>query len=172
MRAVVVGIPAVIDPGTGLATAGPNVHWQGFDLMGILAAEVAEPFEVDNDVNLGALGQAWRGAGRGVHSFVTISLGTGIGGGIVIDGHLIRGRHNAAGEVGYLPVGGGGTRRRAAAASVRRGRLRGRRVRSGAARPAERLIADGRLTSLTADFAVADVFAAAAPATRSASRWC
>jgi predicted NBD/HSP70 family sugar kinase len=104
VRAVVVGIPALIDPATGLATAGPNVHWQGFDLIGALTESLAEPFEVDNDVNLGALGQAWRGAGRGISSFVLMSLGTGIGGALVIDGHLIRGRHNAAGELAYFPV--------------------------------------------------------------------
>lgn len=104
VRAVVVGIPALIDPATGLATAGPNVHWQGYDLIGALTESLAEPFEVDNDVNLGALGQAWRGAGRGVSSFVLMSLGTGIGGALVIDGHLIRGRHNAAGELAYFPV--------------------------------------------------------------------
>ena len=163
VRAVVVGIPAVIDPRTGLATAGPSVHWQDFDLMGILAAEVAEPFEVDNDANLSALGQAWRGAGRGVHSFVTMSLGTGIGGGIVVDGHLLSGRHNAAGEVGYLPVGG---RRDAAADGSSFGSVPGgfEDVASGPAlrSQAERLIADGQRTSLTADFTVADVFAAAA----------
>jgi glucokinase len=104
VRAVVVGIPALIDPATGLATAGPNVHWQGYDLIGALTESLAEPFEVDNDVNLGALGQAWRGAGRGISSFVLMSLGTGIGGALVIDGHLIRGRHNAAGELAYFPV--------------------------------------------------------------------
>ena len=104
VRAVVVGIPALIDPATGLATAGPNVHWQGYDLIGALTEGLAEPFEVDNDVNLGALGQAWRGAGRGISSFVLMSLGTGIGGALVIDGHLIRGRHNAAGELAYFPV--------------------------------------------------------------------
>jgi glucokinase len=62
------------------------------------------PFEVDNDTNLGALGQAWRGDGRGAHSFVLLSLGTGIGGAVVVDGHLIRGKHNAAGEAAYFPV--------------------------------------------------------------------
>ena len=155
VRAVVVGIPALIDPRSGLATAGPSVHWQDFDLMGILADEVAEPFEVDNDANLSALGQAWRGAGRGVHSFVTMSLGTGIGGGIVVDGHLLSGRHNAAGEVGYLPVGG-----------TADGRLTGSGFEDVASGPAlraqaERLIADGQPTSLSPDFTVADVFAAA-----------
>src|SRR4051794_15012883 len=88
VRAVVVGIPALIDPASGLATAGPNLHWQGFDLLGVLGSELAEPFEVDNDVNLAALGQAWRGAGRGMRSFVTMSLGTGVGGAVVLDGHL------------------------------------------------------------------------------------
>jgi glucokinase len=104
VRAVVVGIPALIDPETGLATAGPNVHWQGLGLLGMLRDNLAWPFEVDNDTNLGALGQAWRGDGRGAHSFVLLSLGTGIGGGVVVDGHLIRGRHNAAGEAAYFPV--------------------------------------------------------------------
>jgi glucokinase len=151
VRAVVVGIPALIDPRTGLATAGPNVHWQDFDLMGILADNLTEPFEVDNDTNLSALGQAWRGAGRGVHSFVTMSLGTGIGGGIVIDGHLISGRHNAAGEVAFLPVGGPG------------GGGGFEDVASGPALrlQAARLIEDGTPSSLAAGFRVSDIFAAA-----------
>jgi glucokinase len=104
VRAVVVGIPALIDPDTGLATAGPSVHWQGLGLLGMLRDNLTWPFEVDNDTNLGALGQAWRGDGRGAHSFVLLSLGTGIGGAVVVDGHLIRGRHNAAGEAAYFPV--------------------------------------------------------------------
>jgi glucokinase len=156
VRAVVVGIPALIDPRTGLATAGPNVHWQDFDLLGILAEQVAEPFEVENDANLSALGQAWRGAGRGAHSFVTMSLGTGIGGGIVVDGHLLTGRHNAAGEVGYLPVDGSRGGPRAVSGFEE--------VASGPAlrRQAEDLIARGQRTSLHGDFTVADIFAAAA----------
>jgi glucokinase len=153
VRAAVVGIPALIDPATGLATAGPNVHWQGLDLLGLLREQLTLPFEVDNDVNLGALGQAWRGAGRGAHSFALISLGTGIGGAVVIDGHLIRGRHNAAGEVAYLPVGHGG----AGFEDVASGPALWAR--------AGELIADGRPSSLCAgdgaEYTVADVFAAA-----------
>ena len=153
VRAAVVGIPALIDPATGLATAGPNVHWQGLDLLGLLREQLTLPFEVDNDVNLGALGQAWRGAGRGAHSFALISLGTGIGGAVVIDGHLIRGRNNAAGEVAYLPVGHGG----AGFEDVASGPALWAR--------AGELIADGRPSSLCAGdgaaYTVADVFAAA-----------
>lgn len=102
VRAVCVGIPAVLNPDTGLVDAGPNVHWHGFDLMGLLDAELTEPFTVENDVNLAGLGEAWQGGGAGTGSFVTLSLGTGIGAAIVIDGRVVRGQHNAAGEVGYL----------------------------------------------------------------------
>jgi glucokinase len=156
VRAVVVGIPALIDPSTGLATAGPNVHWQDFDLLGILRENLAEPFEVENDTNLSALGHAWRGAGRGMHSFVTMSLGTGIGGGIVVDGHLISGRHNAAGEVAYFPVGG-----RNGPAGPGAGF---EEVASGPALRAQAaaLIARGKSSSLPDGFSVADIFAAAA----------
>jgi glucokinase len=156
VRAVVVGIPALLDPDTGLATAGPNVHWQDFDLMGILGEYLAEPFEVDNDANLMALGQAWRGDGRGIHSFVAMTLGTGIGGGIVVDGHLISGSHNAAGELAYLPVSSG---RGSPWANVGF-----EEVASGPAlrNQAADLLASGRATSLTADFTVSDIFAAAA----------
>jgi glucokinase len=147
VRAAVVGIPALIDPASGLATAGPNVHWQGLDLLGMLRERLTLPFEVDNDVSLGALGQAWRGAGRGAHSFVLISLGTGIGGAVVVDGHLIRGRHNAAGEVAYFPVGHGGFEDVASGTALR-------------ARAAE-LLADGAASSLAAEHAVADIFTAA-----------
>ena len=147
VRAAVVGIPALIDPASGLATAGPKVQWQGLDLLGILHERLTLPFEVDNDVNLGALGQAWRGAGRGAHSFVLISLGTGIGGAVVIDGHLIRGRHNAAGEVAYFPVGRAGFEDVASGTALR--------ARAAA------LLADGTASSLPAEHAVADIFTAA-----------
>jgi glucokinase len=102
VQAVSVGIPAVINPDTGLVDAGPNVDWHGFDLVGLLNEELSEPFVVENDVNLAGLGEAWRGAGVGTGSFVTLSLGTGIGAAIVLDGNLVRGRHNAAGEIGFL----------------------------------------------------------------------
>jgi glucokinase len=102
VQAVCVGIPALVNPDTGLVDAGPNVRWHGFDLMGLLRSELTEPFTVDNDVNLAGLGEAWRGSGANVSSFVTLSIGTGIGAAIVLGGRLIRGQHNAAGEVGYL----------------------------------------------------------------------
>jgi glucokinase len=102
VRAVVVGVPAVPDPDTGLIVAGPNVDWSGFDLAGLMREHVEEPFRIDNDVTLAAIGQAWRGEGGPAGSFATLSIGTGIGGAIVVNGSIVRGRHNAAGELGWL----------------------------------------------------------------------
>jgi glucokinase len=159
IHAVVVGIPALIDPETGLAAAGPNVGWEGFDVLGTLRPHVPEPLEVDNDANLAALGQAWRGQAIGVRSFVTLTLGTGIGGGVVIDGRLVRGFHNAAGEIGHLLLG--------------RNQLRGQRgsrlgfeaLASGpalGARAAALLEKSSESTLARGEFDTPDVFAAAA----------
>jgi glucokinase len=102
--AMAIGIPALIDPGTGRVVAAPNVGWFDFDLSARLRADAPVPCIVENDVNLAALGQAWKGAGRGVHCSVTVSIGTGIGAGIVVDGKLLQGKGGAAGEIGYLVV--------------------------------------------------------------------
>ncbi len=100
--ALAVGIPGVIDPRRGVARAAPNVGWEDFPLVDRLAGAMEIPFVVDNDVNLAALAHAWRGDARFVQDFVTISIGTGTGAAIVSGGQLIKGRHNAAGEIGYL----------------------------------------------------------------------
>ncbi len=102
VAAIAIGIPAILDPDTGFARAGPNVHWLGFPLAGRLKHDLDVPFTIDNDANLAALGHAWRGQGKSVPNFAAITLGTGIGAAIVLNGRLIRGRHNAAGEVGFL----------------------------------------------------------------------
>ncbi len=101
LSAVAIGIPAILDPETGVAVGGPNVDWQGFEIVSRLSQRLDVPFLVENDANLAALAHAWRGDGRGVDHFVTISIGTGIGAAIVANGRLVKGRHNAAGEIGY-----------------------------------------------------------------------
>jgi glucokinase len=100
--AVAVGIPAYLHPVTGLVVGGWNLGWQGMDLRARLDEALPEPYTVDNDVNLAALGEARVGAGRGAASFVTVSIGTGLGGAVVVDGRVLRGRHGAAGEFGFL----------------------------------------------------------------------
>ncbi|HEV7562968.1 MAG TPA: ROK family transcriptional regulator [Solirubrobacterales bacterium] len=102
VHAVVVGIPAVPDPDTGLVGSGPNVDWEGYDLIGLLRDHLSEPFRIENDVTLAAIGQAWRGEGQAANGFVTLSIGTGIGAAAFANGQVLRGRHNAAGEIGTL----------------------------------------------------------------------
>ncbi len=105
VKAVAVGIPAILDPETGVAIGGPAVDWEGFEIVGRLRESLQVPFLVENDANLAALANAWRGQARGLRDFVTIVMGAGIGAAVVANGRLVKGRHNAAGEIGYLVTG-------------------------------------------------------------------
>jgi len=100
--AVAVGIPAILDPDSGMAVGGPALDWEGFEILGRLRALLDTPFLVENDANLAALAHAWRGDARGLRDFVTVVMGAGIGAAVVANGRLVKGRHNAAGELGYL----------------------------------------------------------------------
>ena len=75
------------------------------DIRGQLAERLALPVSLENDINLAALGERWRGVARGVDDFVFISIGTGLGAGLVLRGELHRGHSGAAGELDYLRVG-------------------------------------------------------------------
>jgi glucokinase len=103
--AAVVGVPGFVDPVSGLVVGANNLGWDAFDLHARLAPLLDGTHAVENDVNLAALGEAHAGAGRGAGSFVTVSLGTGLGGAVVVGGRLLRGAHNAAGEFGFLLAG-------------------------------------------------------------------
>ncbi len=105
VNALAVGVPAILDPETGTAMGGPNVDWQNFEIVRRLGELVDCPFLVENDANLAALAHAWRGDGQGLSHFVSVTIGTGIGAAIVANGQLVKGRHNAAGEIGYLVMG-------------------------------------------------------------------
>jgi predicted NBD/HSP70 family sugar kinase len=103
---VTVGSPGVFEPVRGAVTLAPNLP--GWGRQGLLAAlrdELGDRIGVENDVNLAAEGERWRGLGKDVRNFGFLSVGTGVGMGLVLDGKLYRGAGGAAGEVGYLPVG-------------------------------------------------------------------
>lgn len=102
--ALAVGVPGILDPESGRAYDAPRVGWDGFPVVERLLDAVDLPFVVDNDVNLAALAHAWRGDGRRIADFVTLSVGTGTGAAIVSGGRLLQGHHNAGGEVGYIVV--------------------------------------------------------------------
>jgi predicted NBD/HSP70 family sugar kinase len=101
-----VGSPGVFEPASGTVTLAPNLPgWGRHGLAEALRDELGKRIGVENDVNLAAVGERWKGLGRGVLDFGFLSIGTGVGMGLVLGGELYRGSGGAAGEVGYLPVG-------------------------------------------------------------------
>lgn len=102
-----VGSPGVVHPGheeVDLAYSLPG--WGRHGLVDLVQRELGTKTIFENDVNLAALGEAWRGIGHDVDPFVYLHIGTGVGLGIVLGGELYRGAGGAAGEVGYLPLWG------------------------------------------------------------------
>ncbi|QYO79140.1 ROK family transcriptional regulator [Devosia salina] len=106
LRIAVVGAPGAPQPETGRVLLAPNIA--GFDQMDVAGAlEAALGFEamIENDVNLAVLGESWLGVGQGIDNLAFIALGTGVGSGLMLNGQLVRGATNAAGELGFLPFG-------------------------------------------------------------------
>ncbi|MCP4639236.1 MAG: ROK family protein [bacterium] len=99
-----VGSPGPLDPNTGVIIDTPNLGWKDFPLAGMLREEFGVPVVVDNDVNVGTFGEWCFGEVRKCKNVVGIFPGTGIGGGIILDGKLLHGFSGAAGEVGHMTI--------------------------------------------------------------------
>ena len=104
IQAAGVGAPGTLDQDTGIVTLAPNLGWKNVPLKAELEARVPMPIFVENDVNLGTLGEHKFGAGQNVSNLVGIFIGTGIGGGIIMQGELFRGATKTAGEIGHIVV--------------------------------------------------------------------
>jgi predicted NBD/HSP70 family sugar kinase len=107
LRGGVMGSPGMVDPASGSIVIAPNIP--GLDSLDVRAAlreRLGIDIAIENDVNLAAIGEHWRGNSRKARSFAFIAVGTGIGMGIFSDGYLVRGARGAAGEIAYLPLGG------------------------------------------------------------------
>ena len=106
-----------IDPatiiGVGIGVPGPvsskgvvnkciNLGWGVFNIAEELSNLVAFPVKAGNDANVAALGEFWKGGGQGCDNMVFVTLGTGVGGGIVVEGHLLHGAHGSGAEIGHL----------------------------------------------------------------------
>jgi glucokinase len=106
LRCSGVGVAAagIIDEANGVARRGANLHWRNTALADRLQAELEMPVQLLQDARASALGEAIFGAGRDAESFLTIVLGTGVGGALVVESRPVRGAHGLAGEIGHLQV--------------------------------------------------------------------
>jgi len=106
-RALTIGIavPGLVDPRTGVVYAAPHVKaWRKFPLRRELQRILKRRIVVENDANAWALGEYRRGAARGCKNVVLLTLGTGVGGGIIVDGKLVHGRSGMAAELGHVCI--------------------------------------------------------------------
>ena len=101
VRAVSVGAPGPIDRSRGIVEEAPNLGWRRVPLRSELRQLLRVPVFVENDVNVGLVGEHALGAGRGVKNVVGIFVGTGIGGALILDGKLYEGSRGGAGEIGH-----------------------------------------------------------------------
>jgi glucokinase len=99
-----VGIPSTIDQRTGRAVSSVNIPLAGVDLREQLHRRFGVPVMIENDANAAALAEHRLGAGRGTRHMVMLTLGTGVGGGLILDGRLYRGAVGAAGELGHITI--------------------------------------------------------------------
>jgi len=99
-RGIAIGVPSAVDPKTGRILDANNIPgWREVDLGLEIEERFQVPVYVDNDANMAAIGEHWRGVAGEVSDFVFIALGTGIGAGIFVNGQLCRGRTGSAGEI-------------------------------------------------------------------------
>jgi glucokinase len=110
VRAVGVGSPGPLDPSRGVILHAPNLGptWNNTPIADRLSNDLGCPVHLENDVNVGAVGEHALGAGQGADSLVAIFVGTGIGGGMILDGKLYQGSRFAAAEVGHAILLAGG----------------------------------------------------------------
>lgn len=106
--------------GAGLGVPGPvgadgtvfrcvNLGWDVMNVERALSEKCGLKVKVGNDANVAALGEMWMGGGKGCRNLVMVTLGTGVGGGVIMDGKILPGVHGAAGEIGHIPVRDGET---------------------------------------------------------------
>src|ERR1043166_2271659 len=104
-HAISVVVPGSVNVEQGVAVKAPNLPClEGFRLTTALTSELGLPAMLENDANAAALGEMWQGAARGLRSIVCTTLGTGVGGGIILDGKLWRGANDSAAEIGHMSV--------------------------------------------------------------------
>jgi glucokinase len=99
-----VGAPGPLDRERGIVVTTPNLGWTNFPLRDVIAERVRLPVRIDNDANCATLGEWWMGAARGANNVIGMTIGTGIGGGVILGGRLYHGSSDVAGEIGHATI--------------------------------------------------------------------
>jgi len=99
-----IAAPGPLDPKSGVIIQTPNLGWKNVPLKELVRERIRLPVYVDNDSNMAAFGEKWLGAARGVNDFVCLTLGTGVGGALVLNGKLYHGSTGAAGHIGHYVI--------------------------------------------------------------------
>lgn len=158
---VAVGLPGPLDPVGGVVYEAPNLAgWEGFPVAERLRRRLGCQVAIQNDANLAGYAEWTRGAGRGTRNFVFVTVSTGVGGGLVLDGELYSGAAGTAGEIGHTPVSPDGP----ACAQGHVGCLEGVASGTAIARRAREALAAGQPSAIVAaggEPTAADVVAAA-----------
>jgi glucokinase-like ROK family protein len=105
-----IGVPGLVDVSSGTLLFAPNLKWHDVPLREVFSQEFDVPVFVDNEANVAALGERYFGTAQGSRDFVYLSIGVGLGGGIVLDGQLYRGIGGYAGEIGHMTLTSDGER--------------------------------------------------------------
>ena len=95
------GVPGFVNPNSQIVLEAPNIRWKNVNIKELLQQKWNVQVEVDNDANAAALGEHWVGAGLGSSNIICLTIGTGVGGGIIVNGEIIRGVSGMAGEIGH-----------------------------------------------------------------------
>ena len=104
MIGVGVGAPGPLDRERGIVITTPNLGWTNFPLRDVIAERTRLPVRIDNDANCATLGEWWLGAAKGANNVIGMTIGTGIGGGIILGGRLYHGSADMAGEIGHATI--------------------------------------------------------------------
>lgn len=102
IRSVGIGCPGAVDAKEGILILTPNLPFRNYNIRTAFAAKTPIPVYIENDANCAALGEAVAGAARDCRSALTVTLGTGVGGGIIVDGKIYSGFNSAGGELGHM----------------------------------------------------------------------
>jgi glucokinase len=105
-----IGSPGPLDRERGIVIVTPNLGWRDFPLRDRVSETVGLPASLDNDANCATYGEWWQGAAKGARHVVGMTIGTGIGGGIIFDGKLYHGASDVAGEIGHATIDSTGRR--------------------------------------------------------------